>query len=193
MVITVVKLEDVPKRLESLKRGALVQIGALLESQAQRAFQEQKLGDERWEPRYPNQSEPFMNIAGAVSDWNRGAKIKSRRFQRRPAGIDTGALRGSVRSEVVGDEVRAGSRLPYASQFQFGGISILKVTKSAKQEAARFLLTAKGKQFRDKLTFILNPNLNQLDTELVPRPFLGITSETEEDIQSAVQESLSDG
>jgi phage gpG-like protein len=167
----------------------LKQIGVLMESASTDAFQRQEFGTFKWPGRYPNQTAPFLNIAGAVADWAAGGDVKARRFQNRPALFDTGALAASIRSQVQGsDRVAVGSALDHAAIHQWGGVSTQPVTKETKQKVAKFLLTERGKPFRDKLRFLLQPNRNALETEVVQRPFLGITSELEEDIVSTVEE-----
>ena len=174
------------------KRSILEQIGALMEAESQEAFARQRLGDIRWEPRYPNQGDPFINVAGAVSDFAKGAtEPRSRRYQRRPAAMDTGEMQNSVRSRVVDDEsVEVGSNLKRAPFHQFGLVSTQEVTQEMKNAIARFLLSDRGAQYREKLSFLTLPNTNRLDTEIVARPFLGVTPELEEDIPVLVEEHL---
>src|SRR5574343_573527 len=84
--------------------GILKAIGALVKSYAQQCFERQAFGRTQWPERYPNQSEPYINVAGAVQDLSQGPSIKQRRFQRRPAGIDrgfSGGLAGSITYRVV--------------------------------------------------------------------------------------------
>ncbi len=165
---------------------ALKQIGALLVSQAQRAFVEQRLGEMEWPERYPEDEEPFVNVAGLISDFNRGVSAPpSRRFERRPAGTDTGALAGSISFAVRGGQVAAGSNLPYASHHQWGGLSSQPVTDGAKRLLEAWLDTPEGAPFREKLTPFLDAN--ELNTEVVQRPFLGITDEIEGDIREVVE------
>lgn len=165
----------------------LEQIGALLEAGAQDAFVNERLGDFRWPGRYPNQSEPALNVAGAVSDFAKGAsEPKGRRFDRRPALRDTGALVGSIRSRVVGeDAVEVGSTLPYAGLHQWGGVSTQRIDSGTKKRMAKWLLKDAGEPFRDKLIPLLHTET--LDTEVVQRPFLGVTPEMEDDIPRTVE------
>lgn len=175
------------------KRGLLEKIGVLMEEESQQAFQRQRLGDFAWEPRYPNQGDPFINVAGAVDDFARGSvRPRSRRFQRRPALRDTGQLQRSIRSRVSGDDkVEVGTNLPYAANHQFGLVSTQTVDKSTKQRIAAWLLTDQGREYRPKMVFLLNPNTNALQTETVQRPFLGVTTTLEADIAETVEEHVS--
>lgn len=175
----------------------LKQVGALMVSASQRAFGDQKFGSFKWPPRYPNQADPVVNVAGVVADLNLGSPIKARRFQRRKALIDTGALEASIASRVVGkNKVEVGSPLERAATHQHGLVSVQPVTQKAKKGLAKFLLDrAKTENPRrdpvtQKLKFLLNPNVNSLSTQVAQRPFLGITDELEGDIVQLVEESF---
>mgnify|MGYP006908281628 CR=1 FL=1 len=66
-------------------RPVLRAIGAMVDSDSQSSFRNQKLGPVAWPPR------AVPNIAGIVGDLNVGRRPPSRRFQARPALIDTGS------------------------------------------------------------------------------------------------------
>lgn len=200
MATVVVINTDAPEPFVRL-RGALTDkgpildsIGAILEAGAQEAFAEQRFGDFAWPERYPNQSEPFINIAAALSDFNKGRdEPLPRRFDRRPALLDTSELMGSVRSRVLSsDTVDAGSTVPYAPQHQWGLVSSQPVTPQAKNRIAKWLLTPGGTPYRGKLTFLLQPNRTTLDTQINQRPFLGVTTQMEGDIQRTVEEKVAE-
>lgn len=109
-------------------RPALDAIGAVLESRAKVAFGEQKRGKEKWPARH------VPNIAGIVSDLRQGKTPPARRFEPRPAGVDTGRLLADIGSRVTGkDTVEIGSRLPYAGLIQYGGKSVQPWPDSAKE------------------------------------------------------------
>ena len=93
-----VKISQLQALEEALKdpSSLMKQIGVLLLIQAQRAFDDQGLGDIRWKPRYPNQKPPVINIAGSLQDLNKGTTPKANRFQRRPALENTKDLYMSV-------------------------------------------------------------------------------------------------
>lgn len=169
----------------------LEQVGVLMESASQKSFGDQEFGSFKWPGRYPNQTAPFVNLAGAVADWNAGGNIKARRFQPRPALFDTGALAASIRSRVIGrDKVEVGSALDHAAIHQWGGISTQPVTEDVKKKVAKFLLSAEGVAYRPKLRFLLQPGRTSLDTEVVQRPFLGIHEELERDIVATIEEQV---
>lgn len=132
----------------------LKSVGSIFTKQAQRAFIDQELGTDRWKPRYPNQAEPFINIAGALSDFSVGrTKPLPRRFDRVPAAVDTGILRRSISNDssisIKGHHVLevgvTGVAQEYASYQQFGGITSQDVTSQAQEGIADWM-----KDLRDK-------------------------------------------
>ena len=176
------------------KGKALRRIGALGTSEAQAAFAGQSFGEFRWAERYPNQSEPFVNVAGAIADFSSGLKEpKQRRFDRRPAVRDTGNLMGSIAHEVVSDEaVRWGSVVPYAAIHQFGLVSTQPVDEPTKNRIAAWLLTDSGREYRPRMLPVLKSGVRQWDTDVVQRPFLGVTPGMEEDIRSIVESAIAE-
>jgi phage gpG-like protein len=150
-------------------------VGGMLVSQAKQAFRDQKFGDEVWPPRYPNQSAPKVNVAGVLSDINAGRAPKSRRFEDRPALMDIGDLQKSITPSIEGTTVTHGSSLPYAQVSHAGGISTQDVHPFARIPLANFLRN--NKQYRKKLGFLFH--VPSLTTHHVPRPFIGLTDETE--------------
>jgi phage gpG-like protein len=196
-------------RLGSADRP-LKQIGIYLVNQAQDAFVRQGLGEIEWPERYPNQSEPFVNVAGLVSDFNSGkSEPKANRFDRRPAAMESGTLAGSITFTVFGDHVSVGTNVPYAPLHQYGGKSRQPVTpeakarlgkwfekrgRKAKKERAKARTETTNPLARDvakpdplveKLRFLLTTD--ELETEVVQRPFLGITDEVEREIRDVVE------
>lgn len=111
-------------RLMADEEVVLSIIGAYSLASAQRAFVDQRSPTgQPWPARYPNQAEDFLNVAGALSDLTTGARIKGRRYDRLPAGRDTGDLIGRLTYEVRPGELAVGSNVPYAKKFQEGGTS----------------------------------------------------------------------
>lgn len=169
------------------KKRALKMVGAVLESGAQRAFEEERFGDRKWPGRYPNQADPFINVAGAMADFEGGAEApKGRRFDRRPALTDTGNLAGSIASKQVGrNRVEVGTMVEYAADHQWGLTSSMRLTKGGKQRLAKWLLGGSGRPYRKKMVPLLSKTSH--DTDIVQRPFLGVTEEMEDDIQRTVE------
>lgn len=213
--VAVVNLSDLTGNIDARAERVLKQIGALNESVSQDAFQKQRLGSIEWKVRYPNQSEPFVNIAGVIADLSEGGQIKTRRFERRPALIDRGLMRGSIKSRAIGKRsVETGSALPYASKHQHGGVSDQRVTDQVKtglirfllgraasriqpprtmKEYARFRTLARDNPYADKLAPIVLPQQRLWQTEVNARPFVGITEESERDILRIVEEGFARG
>lgn len=124
-------------------------LGIAAASEAQKSFDRQGLHfQNEWEPRYPSQDEPFVNIAGALMDLAKGPRIKPHRFENRPAVIDTGMLRrslapgGAVR--ITGTySVEVGTTVPYGSLQQFGGETDIPITKTQQDNLRKWYLTQK--------------------------------------------------
>lgn len=130
---------DRPEKL--LKR-----FGALLVSDSQKAFKDQALGDIAWPARYPNQRDPFINIAWALKDFAAGrSKPLDRRFQNRPAGIDTGETMRATSFRLVGPTaVEVGNPMPWANAMQRGGIEgVIPITAEMKKRMGKWLKSQK--------------------------------------------------
>lgn len=138
------------------------QIGAMGVGSAQRAFKDQALGDLKWPARYEGMSPPFLNIAGAIQDFNAGRKKpKPNRFVDRPALIDEG-MRGGMMGTLT---FRAkspfisewGSDKPYALQHQQGLQSEVRVTEQGYRLGQAWLMSPEkavrplNTSFRDEL------------------------------------------
>lgn len=195
------QLRVVLERIEEMlaePRDLLNLIGARLQSDSQKAFRDQRLGDFLWPERYPSQEEPFVNIAAVVNEGNRGfSKPTSKVFDRRPALKFSGDLSQSVAFAIVGqDTVEVGTTKEYGSVHQWGGTSSQPVKPSAKKMIAQFLgeepdgkggwrkkkrLGSRQQEQREKYWFKLFPLLSSdvLETKVNQRPFVGITDDTE--------------
>jgi len=187
-------------------------VAKLLEVAAQRAFLDQKLGDFMWPERYPNQEDPFVNIAALVNWTNENGTVISRFFDRRPALMGGGNLMQSIYGDAKGDLAEVGSKMPYAGLHQWGGRSTMPITPTAKKTIGAFIgeepadnggwrkkkrLGPRQKENREKYFFKLYWLLSRdrLDTEVNQRPFIGITPEAEakmlEDIEHYVAKGTS--
>tara|TARA_R110000824_G_scaffold89186_1_gene218906 strand:+ start:845 stop:1378 length:534 start_codon:yes stop_codon:yes gene_type:complete len=166
--------------------------------ESREAFRNQEWNGKKWPERYPNQGQPKVNIAGIVSDLRQGFKPSKRRFVARPALEDTGRLIGSITYRAKGPyEVEVGSNVPYASLMQTGGISRQSVTKSVRKNLAQFLRdlrgTKKGKKRKkgpkdliaQRLGFLFS--IEQLETQIVPRQFLGVNEKIEKALAKSIE------
>lgn len=149
------KLQDPAWVQERLMKG----VGAIVLGSAQRAFREQRLGDIEWKHRYPNQSDPVINIAGVLADFLEGKRQPpDRRFDRRPAGMDRGNLLRSLTPgravTAQGFAVTVGSVQPYANLIQSGGQSTQPVTDEAKKRLGEWMKQERKKFKQKKKAFL---------------------------------------
>ena len=162
----------------------LKMIGAIAAGSAKKAFSAQKRGKIKWLQRgggagTPNQ---VKNMAGLLSDLARSGNVKSRRFQSRPAGIDTGTLRRSIAYRVLGDgAVEIGSTLPYASKMQEGGEISVEITPKIRTNLAKLL--RKRTDLREELGWLFQAD--RYEAEQPARPFI---IWTEDDQKKVVRE-----
>lgn len=174
------------KKLENLEKHAddwtpvLRAIGTMLVGRAMQAFTEQKRGAKRW----PARAVP--NRAGILSDLKAGRTPPDRRYTDRPAGIDTGRLRGSLAYKVTArDTVTFGTNVPYARKVQEGGTSVMQVGGSRKALAA---LLRKRPDLRAKLGFLFHTG--ELTISVPPRPFATVEPKDRKDIDKLVKDHL---
>lgn len=163
----------------------LKKLGVLGVEHSQEAFAKEEWDGKRWESRYPNQDEPRLNIAGAVSDLLGGGSIKSSRRMRRPVLKDSGDLFRSIDWDVIdGQTVEIGSDLPYATMHNFGSEksqkeSRLPITAGVIDGLREFLKDFP--KFWPKLGFLAakrnkaSETPKELITSVVQRQFVGIT------------------
>ncbi len=159
-------------------------VGEMAVSDAQSNFDKQSFDGKPWNRRYPNQTPFRINVAGAISDLASGPSVKSRRFQARPAGLDTGNLRASISSKKVGrTSVEVGSALEYADRVNRGGVSSMPITSTVKDNLEIWL--KKNKRFRPFIGYIFK--LDALRTNVRARQFIGVTPTLEKDIAKLVE------
>lgn len=195
-----IAIRDLEERIEH-PEVFLRQVGLILVGASQKAFREQRFGGVRWEERYPNQNGAKLNIAGALADAKAGRPAPlARRFNDRPAGVDTGTLKNSITSRVEGDSVIVGTTAPNAQITQEGGVSVQPITPGMRTVIAGWLRKSRRAAKRAKAT---GGSLKALDKHealdrlrfvffkrdgayLVPekkttvnaRPFIGLTDES---------------
>lgn len=177
------KIERWRKALENPER-ALKQIGTLMVAESQEAFREQRFDGKAWAQRGP------INIFGIIADFAAGkTKPPARRFQRTPVLIDTGRLQNTIAYQLKGTtSVEVGSDLPYASIHQTGGPIESETIADRVQRLMRRWLDGPGSEYRERLSFLLTQRMNgrKLQGEVEPRPFIGITRQTVEDVAEVV-------
>lgn len=170
-------------------------IGLVATARSKRCFEEQRAPDGTpWPQRYPNQGADFLNVAGAISDLASGPRIKSRRYEARPAGRDTGDMMNRLTANVAGGELRVGSNVPYAERFHAGGESRQVIDTAIKRHLSEFLRKQRrgrrrrgeaGKSIEERR---LGPlfNVREWTTDSQPRPFVGLTQQDAEDIRAEI-------
>lgn len=167
-------------------RDPLETIGVILTRGSQQAFDRQAFGSKPWPARYFGRGTPFVNVAGLLQDLGEAPRVKSRRFEKRPALSDTGQLRNTITWNVNGDEVEYGSPRDYAKTHQQGGESSVPITPTTIKNLAKWLRTSQGVPFQKRLGYLFQAG-DSYDFKVIRRPFLGITDEGERDIRDEVE------
>ncbi len=159
-------------------RPPLIRIGAMLTTRSQDAFTDQGR-EEEW----PERITP--NIPGILSDLERGATPPARRFQPRPAAIDTGRLRNSITWHLIENAaVEVGTNLPYASLIQFGGVVMIPITGPMKSRLSD--LIADDPEHYETLEHLLHKD--EWKQRVASRVFVTVTPTDEEDIIEVVRD-----
>lgn len=202
-----IAIRDLEQRIEK-PQVFLNQVGLILVGISQKAFRDQSFDGIPWEARYPNQNGAKLNIAGALKDAEAGASApKARRFQDRPAAIDTGALKNSISYTVSGDSVIVGTTNPHAQITQEGGETAIPITDAMRRTIAGWMRKSRKAVKRAKSAATFSPKafdrneaLGRLrfvffkrnGQYLVPvkkttvnaRPFIGLTDEARKKIEA---------
>jgi phage gpG-like protein len=125
------------------------QIGEMMRSRMQRSFAEQSRGQYSWKAR------GVPNIMGILSDLERTSGInKSRRFEPRPALMDTSNLlksfgKGKNNIEMPSKfKVDVGTPVEYAPKLNVGGESKKDVTSGIKKNLGIYLKRLRGQARR---------------------------------------------
>lgn len=180
------KLKRIRAALENPTK-ALTQIGVLMVAESQQAFKEQKLGDKAWDQRAP------VNVFGVIADFHQGKrKPASRRFDRRPALVDTGRMRKSIAFQVHGKTVDVGTNLDYAKVHQTGGeVESKPVTESVRKLLGAWL-KKQGVEMKRRLGWLLNKKFagEKITGKVPARPFVGITKKTRKAVDKVVGVSI---
>lgn len=203
------------RELEAIKREpdrVLAAIGVHMVAGARKSFREQQAPDGTpWPERYPNQTDDlYLNVAGALQDLRTGTNIKKRRYDKRPAGVDTGELRRRLVYDVRGQELVVGADVPYARRVHFGGESSIPLDAQLIANLAQLLRSkrrsAKRKARRDGTLGVrggaplhaeelrLGPVIGKYrsgertwTTTSEPRPFFGLSQRDEQRLAAAIK------
>lgn len=177
------KVEGWERNLNNPSR-TLKQVGILLVAQAQENFEDQAFGSKKWQPR------AVPNVYGILADLDAGKNPPARRFEDRPALIDTGRLRSSIAFRILNaTTVEVGTNVPYADVHQEGGpIESVKIRRAV----VWAWLREQSKELKKQLGWLVNPKFDgeTLKGEVEARPFLGITPQLRKDVARWVGVSI---
>ncbi len=175
------------KTLGNLQR-VLSQVGILVRSKARSRFRTQGQPPNSW----PERMTP--NVPGIVSDLNQGSNPPARRFQSRPAGIDTGRLSKDVNFRVSKNTLTVGSSLDYAGTINFGGTTRVVLRPVGRRQLWMWLQSLSRRKRRElgrELGWLFQkPEFN---VRVRPRPFLTLTKEEVAEIEETVRAALERG
>lgn len=177
------KLERFGKKLEK-PEGALKQIGQIMVAASQQAFRDQRFDEEPWDERSD------VNVFGIISDFAQGrTKPPKRRFQTRPALVDTGRLRSSIAFRLVGDaSVEVGTVVDYAEVHQEGGEVQSETITDKVQKLLGEWLPSQDQEIQDRLKFLLLPSFRgkRLTATVPERRFIGFTDQIADDVAEII-------
>lgn len=142
------RMQALVKDLPPQSPPLLKQIGAIIVKECRKAFVMQRLGDLEWPARYEGMSDPFINIAGALVDWNSGRpNPKPNRFQDRPALVDERNLWQSITHKLWPKQntILFGTAMQYARIHQEGGDSEITISDQAKDAIYNWLYSKSRK------------------------------------------------
>lgn len=184
------------------KEGLLKQWGAILKETSQRAFVDQSFDGAPWEPLYGGKQEPpFINIAGALADFEGGRSApKPNRFKDRPALRDSQTLMNSMTYEVKDKTLEYGTVVEHARIHQEGGTTWIKISKEALTRIRSWLWQKKlydkkggmnWRKGREGYGKIWNPAVKAasggLQHEIIRRPFVGIPPSVAQNLMKATE------
>lgn len=207
------KLDD-----DKFIRDLLLDVGRKILEGARHSFETQRLSRVQWSARYPNQKDYQVNVAGAIIDLKKGPIIQEKRFNNRPALIDTGTLLASLNEGsgaiqfIDRDTIEVGTQAPGARLMYHGGLgNVLTLESPFKKNLYRYLAQ---EQYRSPFQRILDSYDTDSDPEPVsdegeavkrymswlfsqktyqavvnPRPFIGITGKVRKEIEKAVKKA----
>lgn len=155
----------------------LQRIGAMMTNKSQKAFKDQGRPEGTWAER------GVPNIAGILSDLERGSGIPDRRFESRPALIDTRRLENSISWQIISrTAVEIGTNLEYAPKLHEGGKQVIPVTETMKEGLADLMQSHP----EHKSTWQGLMEVDQVEFDIPARPIVEILPEDVEDIREII-------
>jgi len=187
-------LEEIQSRFRDM-RPLLTQLGAAGIARAQRAFREKRYGNTRWPTRYPGMPEPFINIAAALSDLNRGFFVRPQRFDREPVlrGLSGGGgMLASVNAGIEGRDTvwvgwKNGPAASYAGKHQLGERDSQPIKSVAKKKYREQLkkLSGSKREALQRMGFVEEER--RLVTRVHARPSVGYAARVhQEDVRELI-------
>lgn len=176
------------RRASKDPRPLMDAVGLLMVSRCQAAFREQRRGSVSW----PERAVP--NRAGILEDLRAGRTPPERRFEPRPAGIDTGRLRSSIAYRVDGTSVTVGSNLPYASDVQRGSSKTIVVDGDLRRSLTAWLRSLprdRRRAMRRSFGYLFHVGF--LTVRTPPRPFVMLTDEDRQAISAMARRYYTGG
>lgn len=164
---------------------ALHAAGTLLAARARSAFDEQgRRGAKRWLPR------AVPNVLGILADLEAGRSPQAKRFEARPALVDTGTLRSSIRYSVIGNSVSIVAQVPYASTHEKGGVVTRPIRREALKGLAAFL--RQSPEHRSSLGWLFTwaRKGRPITTRVPARPFLQPTPRDLAEAQGVIRRAI---
>lgn len=164
----------------------LKRVGAMMKGRVKGTFTTQGRDGINWKPR------GVPNVIGIIKDMEAGRKsIPKRRFEARPAGIDTRLLSRSINYAVEGTSaVAIGSVVSYATKVQEGGPTTVRVSSMARNnlrglvEKARKKIAKGGGTTQDQMLAQLGWLLfrSQVKKNVPARPFVFFSDKDRRDV-----------
>lgn len=163
------------------------QCGELMVRRTQDAFRLQG----RSEPWPPRGGPSGINRIGVLRDLEEGRNPPARRFDPRPAGMDTGTLRNSPAWEPVPGGIRFGSSVAHAEDFQEGKEVTIPITGTLRKRLAAWLKKLpEGIKEAARAAFGPLFTLGVLKVKVPGRVYVEITDQDRDDCQKILQDSI---
>lgn len=183
------KLMDIKQSIDNPVK-ILKTIGITMVAESQAAFKLQSFGGKSWPPRSK------VNTFGIIKDFAQNkAKPPSRRFETRPALMDTGLLAKSIAYNISSkNSVKVGTALPYGSVQNFGGVTKSeRITKVMQTKISKWL-SKQSKSIKAALSFLLGKKLTgkSVEQKVRARRFIGLTAKTKSALIKIVGVSISE-
>jgi phage gpG-like protein len=178
-------VQALSKQFEDLT-PLMEELGRFLDAKVLVTFISQTFNGRRWPARQGSASKP--SILGVVADLTEGPEVHANRFKDRPALVDTGTLRRSIRFTTSRNSVHLRSTMPYADRAEKGWHARLPITQAVRGNLATLLRG--NPSLRPALGFLFRRP--SVDADVPPRPFIGVQDKDKAKINEMVRDYLQD-